>query len=150
MVEILTIAFIAIVACVVVWVLLATATRVRACKPMYTPYKDYFLRLGRCAPHSPCPCGSGRNYGPCCRPRDVTALRAALIDLHWRRWSHRSYAGRRRSASMGHRLEDHRLPRIVMPDWVESPDRFEFPVSEDTVRSWNPCGSAVVHESDAN
>ncbi len=150
MVEVLTIALIAVVACAVIWVLFAAATRVRAWNPINRPYKEYFLRLGRNAPGSSCPCGSGQNYSVCCRPRDVATLREALIDLHWRRWSHRSYAGRRRSTSMGNRLEDHRLPRIVMPDWVESPDQFEFPISDEMLRTWNPRGSAVVPKSDVD
>src|SRR5512140_1482337 len=96
------------------------------------PLKDYYLRLGQTAPDDACPCGRGgsarRPYRDCCRPRDVHDLSEEVRKFLWKHWSHRSFAGRRRSRSMQTRLEDFPLPRIILPDWVEVPEKHTFPI----------------------
>jgi hypothetical protein len=113
--------------------------------------KPHYQRLGRFAPGEPCPCGakdaSERSYAECCRPRDVAALEEDVRAFLWKYWSHHSYAGRRRSSSMRHRLEDHPLPQVVLPDWVISPEKFTFPIDEQTLRNWSPLGGTRRHKA---
>jgi len=105
-----------------------------------------YERLGRTAPGDPCPCASARAtkrpYAACCRAKDVAELEEEVRRFLWKHWSHHSYAGRRRSRSMKHRLEDHPLPNVVLPDWVTSPERFTFPIDERTLRDWSPIAPA--------
>lgn len=110
------------------------------------PLKLGYERLGRTAPGDPCPCPSAgatkRPYAECCRAKDVAELEEDVRRYLWKHWSHHSYAGRRRSRSMKHRLEDHPLPNVVLPDWVTSPKRFTFPIDEPTLRGWSPVAPA--------
>lgn len=103
------------------------------------PLPPHYLRLGRVAPDEPCPCGGeGRPYAVCCRPADVERLTEEVREFLWQRWSHRSFAGRRSSRSMQHRLEDYPIPPVTLPDWVYRPDRHTFPIEERRLRRWNP------------
>ena len=104
--------------------------------------KEYYQRLGQTSPDEPCPCGRGgstpRPYRDCCRPRDVQDLSEEVRKFLWKYCSHHSFAGRRRSRSMQTRLEDFPLPRLVLPDWVEAPEKHTFPISREALYSWTP------------
>ena len=114
----------------------------RACGRNQPPLQPHYLRLGRSAPDDACPCGRAgaapRPYRECCRRADVNALAEEVREFLWKHWSHRSFAGRRRSRSMINRLEDFPLPPFVLPDWVERPEKFTFPISEEELRAWSP------------
>jgi len=119
--------------------LLALARRIarRWIRPPALP--PHYLRLGRVAPDQSCPCGArGLTYASCCRPADVARLTEDVREYLWQRWAHRSFAGRRSSRSMQHRLEDYPIPPVTLPDWVYRPDRHTFPIEERKLRRWNP------------
>jgi hypothetical protein len=98
----------------------------------------HYLRLGRFAPQAACACGSPKTYGECCRTEDIRLLTDDVIDYLWKPWAQKSYAGRRRSSSLRHRLEDHALPKVQLPEWVEKPARFTFPIEDSVLRDWRP------------
>lgn len=112
------------------------------------PLKPHYVRLSRQAPQSPCPCGRPAAYRDCCRPRDVDALQDSVRSFLIQRWSHRSFAGRRHSRPLRDRLETYPLPRIVLPDWVNRPERHSFPIDESAVRSWSPWTANLESLSD--
>ena len=45
---------------------------------------------------------------------------------------------------MQHRLEDHNIPAVTLPDWVLDPGRFKFPIDEKALRKWNPLRAAAM------
>jgi hypothetical protein len=107
--------------------------------------QPYFHRLSQIAPHQPCPCkesrGIPRAYQDCCRPRDVELLEKYTKEFTWSDWMRKS-SGRKRAGSMKHRLEDYPMAEPVLPEWVTSPEKYEFPIPEETVRAWTPLTDA--------
>lgn len=116
--------------------------------PSARDFLPSYGRLGRHAPASACPCGakaadgSGRSYSDCCRPADVQELERQVREFIFKDWCRRSYAGRRSTRNIQQRLEDYPMPPVVLPDWVSHPERFEFPVDQDRMQSWNPIRAA--------
>lgn len=112
--------------------------------PEGAPLNAAYARLGRTAPGDPCPCSGGTEngapaYQDCCRARDVAELEDLVREFLFRRWSHKSYAGRRWSRPMKDRLQDYPLPgQVILPRWVRKPEDFEFPISEKLLRKWRP------------
>ncbi len=104
--------------------------------------KPHFLRLGRVAPGDVCPCkqdeSSSRSYEQCCRPTDIEKLRREVQEYVWRRWSKRSYGGRRRMRTLEQRLHDYPMPDVVLPKWVAHPEAHTFPIDEQQLRAWSP------------
>jgi hypothetical protein len=104
----------------------------------------HFRRLGRIAPAADCPCGSKKTYLECCREKDVALLKEDIVDYLWKPWAQKSYAGRRRSSNMGSRLDEHPLPTVVLPEWVEFPGRYKFPIDDETLTQWRPTKGGVM------
>lgn len=131
-------AMVVLMFCCAVWLLL------RRWSPRAVALQPYYHRLCEIAPASPCPCRRGRKanraYADCCRPRDVERLTSYATDYAWRKWSHRSYGGRRRSRSMGDRMAEYPLRPVELPDWVIAPNDFAFPIAQADVQAWNPLG----------
>jgi hypothetical protein len=100
--------------------------------------KKHYLRLGQIAPDEPCPCGQGKKYMFCCRPRDVERLERDVVSYLTARWSRGSYKGRRSISSMKNRIQENPLPVVVLPGWVSDPDLYDFPIAEDVLREWTP------------
>lgn len=135
-------------------VVLLLAWLIRRASTRKEPLKPHYLRLGRTAPSDACPCGrsdpSLRCYGDCCRPADVQVLTEDVQAFLWKHWSHHSFAGRRRSRAMKHRLEDFPLPPLSLPEWVERPEKFTFPISEEELRRWNPLSARAAERRAAD
>ena len=103
--------------------------------------QPYFFRLSQVAPDDPCPCSksgaSEPSYEDCCRARDVERLEEYTKKFVWQVWMRRS-SGRRRAGSMRHRLQDHPVPEVVLPEWVTDPGEYTFPIAEEVVAAWTP------------
>ena len=112
----------------------------RASRPQ--SLKPHFLRLGRVAPDAPCPCkqdeSSDRPYEQCCRPTDIEKLERDVKEYLWRRWSKRSYGGRRRMRTLEQRLDDFPMPEVALPNWGTRPEDHVFPIDERRLRAWRP------------
>jgi hypothetical protein len=103
-----------------------------------SPLRPHYRRLGETAPADQCPCGRAVTYRECCRSQDIAKLRDDVRSFLVQKWSHRSFAGRRSSRRFNDRVESYPLPQLVMPDWVASPEKYSFPVSEAMLRAWDP------------
>lgn len=124
---------------VVLWLLLRPRKRRRgSADKALARLKAHYVRLGCCAPDSPCPCGKGATYLACCRGKDVRKLEANVISHLLQQWSHKSYLGRRRNYTMAARLAEHPLPEPSMPDWVTHPEHHTFPISSEVLLAWTP------------
>ncbi|MCB9850892.1 MAG: hypothetical protein H6817_09340 [Phycisphaerales bacterium] len=110
-------------------------------QPSARGLKDYYRRLGQAAPGDPCPCGksaqAGVTYAECCRKRDLELLEQEVKAFVWNEWSRRS-AGRSKMRPMKDRLADFPMSACSIPEWVSEPERFTFPIPEETLRSWTP------------
>jgi hypothetical protein len=114
--------------------------------------QPFFERLSQVAPQAPCPCGKSRTglgtYQECCRPRDVEDLEQYTREFVWTNWMKRS-SGRRRAGAMRHRMQDYPMAEVVLPEWVTEPEKFTFPIDEETVRAWTPLPDEIASPAGA-